>query len=104
MEKKYSDLNEAARDMGNSPISNLSKLNLPIIQKSIFVALILVFLDIFKELPITLILRPFNFETLATITYDLNKQAQIYEASIPALVILLVTAIPIIILNKKMEL
>ena len=49
MEKKCSDLNEAARDMGNSPISNLSKLNLPIIQKSIFVALILVFLDILKN-------------------------------------------------------
>ena len=89
--------------MGNPPISTLFKLNLPLLQKSILISFILVFIDIFKELPLTLILRPFNFDTLATLTFDLNKQSQIYEAAIPALIIIMVTVFPIIILNKKME-
>jgi len=103
LEKKCSDINEAARDIGNSPIKTLFKLNIPLIQKSIFISFILVFIDIFKELPLTLILRPFNFDTLATLTFDLNKQAQIYEAAIPALIIIFVTIFPVIILNKKIE-
>lgn len=103
LEKKCSGINEAARDMGNPPISTLFKLNLPLLQKSILISFILVFIDIFKELPLTLILRPFNFDTLATLTFDLNKQSQIYEAAIPALIIIMVTVFPIIILNKKME-
>ena len=102
-EKKCSDINEASRNMGNPPISTLFKLNLPLIQKSILISFILVFIDIFKELPLTLILRPFNFDTLATLTFDLNKQAQIYEAAIPALIIIMVTVFPIILLNKKIE-
>jgi iron(III) transport system permease protein len=48
-------------------------------------------------------LRPFNFDTLATLTYDLNKQAQIFDASVPALIIIIVTMIPVIFLNKKLE-
>jgi iron(III) transport system permease protein len=103
LERKCSNLNEAARDLGKSPLFTFLKINLPLIQKSILGALILVFIDIFKELPLTLILRPFNFETLATLTFDLNKQAQIYEAAIPALIIILVSSLPIILLNKYLD-
>jgi iron(III) transport system permease protein len=81
----------------------LIKINLPLLKKPIFVGGILIFIDVFKELPLTLILRPFNFDTLATLTYDLNKQAQIFDASVPALIIIIVTMIPVIFLNKKLE-
>ena len=70
---------------------------------SIFVAGLLVFIDTIKELPLTLILRPFNFETLATRTFDLTSQAQISESSIPALCIVLVVLVPVIWLNRQME-
>ena len=79
------------------------KLNLPLLKKSIIVAMLLIFVDIFKELPLTLILRPFNFDTLATLTYDLNNQAQLHESAIPALLIIFVTIPPIIFLNNQLD-
>ena len=103
LEKECSQINQASRNLGKTAFHSLMKINLPLLKKPIFVGAILIFIDVFKELPLTLILRPFNFDTLATLTYDLNKQAQIFDASIPALIIIIVTTIPIILLNKKLE-
>tara|TARA_B100000401_G_scaffold295430_1_gene202549 strand:+ start:94 stop:312 length:219 start_codon:yes stop_codon:yes gene_type:complete len=66
-------------------------------------AALLVFVDTMKELPLTLILRPTNFETLSTRTFDLTSQAQIPESSVPAICIILVVVFPVIWLNRKME-
>ena len=74
---------------------------LPLIKNTIIAAGLLVFIDATKELPLTLILRPFNFETLATATFDLSNQAQIIESSIPSLFIIFLTLIPIIYLNSR---
>jgi iron(III) transport system permease protein len=103
LEKECSQINQASRNLGKTAFQSLIKINLPLLKKPIFVGGILIFIDVFKELPLTLILRPFNFDTLATLTYDLNKQAQIFNASVPALFIIIVTMIPIIFLNKKLE-
>ena len=103
MAKKCDQINQASRILGNSAIFSIFKLNLPLLKKSIIVALLLIFVDIFKELPLTLILRPFNFDTLATLTYDLNSQAQLHESAIPALLIILVTIPPIIFLNNQLD-
>ena len=103
MEKNCEQLNNVSRSLGSSAIKSLLKLNLPLLKKSILVAGLFVFIDTVKELPLTLILRPFNFETLATRTFDLTSQAQISESSIPALCIVLVVLVPVIWLNRQLE-
>ena len=61
------------------PFKLMKNINLPILSKPILIAGLIVFIDISKELPLTLIIRPFNFDTLATLTYDLVNQAQFYS-------------------------
>ena len=100
-EKNCEDLNNASKTLGASPMRSLYSLNLPLIKNTIIAAGLLVFVDATKELPLTLILRPFNFETLATATFDLSNQAQIIESSIPSLFIIFLTLIPIIYLNSR---
>lgn len=88
------------RSLGNSPLKSLIKINIPIMKKVILSAFILTFVDITKELPLTLILRPFNFDTLATRTFDFAGDEMLKEASLPALMIILIGIIPILFFNK----
>ena len=100
-EKNCEELNNASKTLGSSPMRSLFSVNLPLIKNIIVAAGLLVFIDATKELPLTLILRPFNFETLATATFDLSNQAQIIESSIPSLFIIFLTIIPIVYLNRR---
>ena len=100
-EKNCEELNDASKTLGSTPLKSLFRVNLPLIKNTIIAAGLLVFVDATKELPLTLILRPFNFETLATATFDLSNQAQIIESSIPSLFIIFLTLIPIIYLNSR---
>lgn len=77
------------RSFGKSSIKNLFKVYLPNQKGFIISSFILVFVDISKELPLTLILRPFNFDTLATRTFDFAGDEMLLEASFPALIIVL---------------
>lgn len=102
--EKYCDqINETSRSIGTTAYQSLVSLNLPLLKNTIVAATLFVFVDTLKELPLTLILRPFNFETLATYTFDLAVQAQIPESSLPALFIILVATLPVIWLNRQME-
>ena len=101
MEKNCDKLNDAAKLLGAKPFYSFYKINIPILKNSVIAAALLVFIDATKELPLTLILRPFNFETLATVTFDLSNQAQIIESSIPSISIILLVVIPIIYLNRR---
>ena len=103
MERNCEQLNEASKSLGASTLTSLFRVNVPLLGNAIFVAGLLVFIDIMKELPLTLILRPFNFETLSTRTYDLAYQSQIPESSVPALCIILAVIVPVVWLNRKME-
>ena len=103
MEKNCDRLNDASQSLKSSALRSLFKINLPLIRSSLWAAGLLVFVDTMKELPLTLILRPFNFETLSTRTYDLTSQAQIPESSVPAICIILVVVFPVIWLSRKME-
>ena len=69
---------------------------------SLITAALLVFVDVLKELPATLILRPFNYETLAVRVYNLASDERLAEASLPALTIIAVGIIPIIVLSRMM--
>ena len=101
MEKLSKNINQASRTLNVKPSRSLISINLPILKKPLLISCLIVFIDISKELPLTLILRPFNFDTLATLTYDLVNQAQFFKSSIPSLLIILISAPAIILINKQ---
>jgi iron(III) transport system permease protein len=69
----------------------------------VWIALLLVFVDVLKELPATLLLRPFNFDTLAVRTFELASDEQLAAAAVPALTIVLAGLLPLIWLNRAAE-
>lgn len=93
-------LDGAARSLGAGPSRVLRRIYLPLLRPSLLAALALVLIDTLRELPATLILRPFNLETLATRTYRLASDERLVEASIPALILLAVGLIPVIMLTR----
>jgi len=93
-------VNEASRLLGVRSTKTLWKIDLPLIKTSLVSGALLVFVDVLKELPLTLILRPFNFQTLATKTFDMATNEMIAESSNAALIIILTGIIPIILLNR----
>ena len=98
------NLLEAARLQGVSFEKSLFKIIFPIIRPSILTGFLIVFVDIFKELPVTLLLRPFNFETLATYVYQYAKEEMLEQCALAALLITLIGTIPVFILNKTINL
>ena len=98
-----SNLFDASKSLGYSTMSTSYKITLPLIRTSIIAAAILTFVDIVKELPMTLILRPFNFETLATYTYQFAHDELMIEASLPALFIIIAGLIPILLLQNQLN-
>ena len=93
-------LDAAARSLGAGPSRVLSQIYIPLLRPSLLAALALVLIDSLRELPATLILRPFNLETLATRTYRLASDERLVEASIPALILLAVGLIPVLMLTR----
>lgn len=91
---------QAARSLGASPNRVIRKIQFPLMAKSIAVASILVFVDTMRELPATLLLRPFNFETLATRVYRLASDERLAEASTASLIIVIVGLVPVIFLHR----
>jgi len=94
-------LDAAARSLGAKPARVLAQIYIPLLRPSLLAALALVLIDTLRELPATLILRPFNLETLATRTYRLASDERLTEASIPALILLAVGLIPVIMLTRS---
>ncbi len=92
---------EASRLLGVGITKSLFFIDLKLIKGSIISGFLLVVMDILKELPLTLILRPFNFETLATKTYQYANDENIQYAAVPALIIIFISTIAVLILTKK---
>lgn len=93
----------AARTLGHAPLSVLRRVHLPLLRGSLLTAAILVFVDCMKELPLTLLLRPFNFETLATNVHQLAS-AELLEQSAPgALAIVAAGILPVIALSRTIR-
>ena len=90
--------------MGTSDIRLLSKIHFPLLKTSLLTSMLIVISEVVKELPATLILRPFNFETLAVSTYIYAAEERMIQASAPAVAIVLIGLIPIIILTKMIRL
>ena len=94
-------LDDAARSLGCSPTETLVRVHVPLMGGSILTAIMLVFVDVMKELPATLVMRPFNFDTLAVRVYQYASDERLVEASAPALMILIVGLIPVILLSRQ---
>ncbi|MCA8907369.1 MAG: iron ABC transporter permease [Rhodospirillaceae bacterium] len=92
-------MDHAARTLGAGPRETLVRVHAPIMRGSLLTAGLLVFVDVMKELPATMILRPFNFDTLAIRTYRLASDERLAEASTSALTIVLVGILPVILLS-----
>lgn len=94
---------EASRSLGVSKSKTLFKVELALLKKSFLVSSILLFVDLLKELPLTMILRPFNFDTLATRIYELAGDEMIKQSAVPGLVLIITGLLPIYILNRISE-
>jgi len=89
----------AARTLGQRPGTTLRRVHAPLMWGSLLTASMLVFVDVMKELPATIILRPFNFDTLAIRTYQLASDERLVDASSSALAIVLAGILPVIVLS-----
>ena len=94
-------MEDAARSLGASPTATLARVHAPIMAPSLASAMLLVFVDVMKELPATFALRPFNFDTLAIEAYNLAKDERLAEAAVPSLVIVLVGLVPLLALTRR---
>lgn len=94
-------MDEAARSLGSPRGELLRRVHWPLLRGSLLTAGLLVFVDVMKELPATLVMRPFNFDTLATQAYNLASDERLAEASTPALTIFLVGLVPVIVLSWR---
>ena len=93
------NMDGAARTLGKGPWATLSRVHLPLMRGSILTAAILVFVDCMKELPMTVILRPFNFDTLATFVHQYASDERLAEGSLAALAIVASGILPVIALS-----
>ena len=93
-------MDASARSLGATPREVFARVHVPLLRPSLFAAALLVFVDVMKELPATLVLRPFNFDTLAVIAYQLAADERLGEAAIPSLTIVAVGVLPVILLSR----
>jgi len=103
LDKITPNMDMASRSMGHSHLSTLIRVHIPMIRRGALTAMLVVFVDCLKELPATLILRPFNFETLATQVYQFASDELLEQSALSALVIVLVGIIPVILLDKSIS-
>lgn len=96
-----SSIDDASKIFGKSEISNIIKVYLPLMSPYILSGFLILYIDIAKELPATLILRPFNFDTLAIQINHLASNEMLYKTGFPSLVLVLTTAIAVLLLNSK---
>ena len=96
-------LDDSARMLGSSSIHLLTRVHGPLLSRSAAVAALLVFVDVMKELPATLVLRPFNHDTLAVMAYQLAKDERLAEAALPSLALVLVGLLPVIFLSRTLR-
>jgi len=95
------NMDQAGRSLGESPLGVMRKIHIPMLRTSLLTALLLVFVDVMKELPATLIMRPFNFNTLAIRAYELASDERLADASLASISIVIVGLLPVILLTKS---
>lgn len=103
LKRVCADLDASARCLGATPLRTLLRIDLPLLAPTLWGAAILVFVDVLKELPLTLLLRPFNMETLATRAFNLVDQGRLPEAA-PACLLIIATGLAgVFVLNRLLD-
>ena len=96
-------MDASARSLGSTPFDTFIRVHLPVLRPSVLAACLLVFVDVMKELPATLVLRPFNFDTLAVIAYQMASDERLGQAALPALTIVVAGVIPVTLLSRAIS-
>ncbi|MBX3610733.1 MAG: iron ABC transporter permease [Hydrogenophaga sp.] len=96
-------LDDSARMLGTTGAALAARVHWPLLRRATLAAALLVFVDVMKELPATLVLRPFNSDTLAVVTYQLARDERLGEAALPALTLVLVGLVPVIMLSRALR-
>lgn len=94
-------IDESARVLGRTSRQVLWHVHLPVLKGSLATGMLLVIVDVIKELPATLVLRPFDFDTLAVVSYQFASDERLTEAAVPALMIVLIALLPILLLIRQ---
>ncbi len=96
-------LDDSARMLGVTGWDLLRRVHAPLLRRTTVAAMLLVFVDVMKELPATMVLRPFNSDTLAVVAYQLARDERLGEAALPSLALVLVGLIPVILLSRTLR-
>jgi len=95
-------MDDAARSLGANARGILMRVHVPLLMPSLMIAALMVFVDVMKELPVTFMMRPFNFDTLAVHAYNLASDERLSELAVPALTIVAVGVVPLILLSRSL--
>lgn len=93
-------MDQSARSLGRRPLQVLREIHWPLMRRSVGAASLLVFIDCLKELPATLVLRPFDFDTLAVMAFQFASDERLAEAALPGLMIVVVGVVPVVWLSR----
>ena len=96
-------MDHAARTLGLGPGATLARVHAPLLRGSLLTAALIVFVDVMKELPATLIMRPFNFDTLAVQAHNLASDERLTQAAVPSLVIVAFGFLPVLLLAREIR-
>ncbi|CAN7708555.1 iron ABC transporter permease [Acidovorax sp. LjRoot66] len=96
-------LDDSARMLGTGSAGLLARVHWPLLKRSTAAAALLVFVDVMKELPATMVLRPFNSDTLAVVAYQLARDERLGEAALPSLALVAVGLVPVILLSRTLR-
>ena len=94
---------DSARMLGTSGLGLMRRVHMPLLKRSTAAAALLVFVDVMKELPATLVLRPFNTDTLAVVAYQLARDERLGEAALPCLALVVVGLLPVMLLSRTLR-
>ena len=103
LEKIPPAMDQAARTLGAGPYQILSLIHWPVIRSGVFGAALLIFVEVIRELPVTIMLRPFNFNTLAVGAYEMAQDGRVGDAALPTLTVVVMGMLPLFILFKKTQ-
>jgi iron(III) transport system permease protein len=101
--RRVTSFDDTARTLGVGGSRLFFSVHAPLLTRSVLAAALLVFVDVMKELPATLVLRPFNSDTLAVVAYNLARDERLAEAALPSLAIVLVGLLPVLLLSRAMR-
>jgi iron(III) transport system permease protein len=89
--------------LGVSGLRLIARVHVPLLSRSLSAAVLLVLVDVMKELPATLMLRPFNTDTLAVMAYQFARDERLGEASLPSLALVVAGLLPVILLSRSLR-